>query len=407
MGGKVGSRWREGIFLGCPCDSNRFVLCNISGKTIVRARSVQRKSESARWNADALEEINQRPQDALYRTAAAPTGWRERGEGFERRDAPEDEEPKIRSSSIPDLWITLKDLRDFGSIDVGRQRCDYIRQHGDARRCGYAHSKICLYCIKRRLSEPPEGRLRLQRVEARFAKQHASEEQPRRELSSSHQQGEMRANRDIESEGQSQHNGRQDMDGDDDVPSDVHPDDDPEDNNRGDEDEADDNHMYTPDRSEPEGAVDEMDATLLEEDTPVERLLYFSAAEYETNAQARAAWAPNEETAKMIITPAESPSIMSQLPETGVYPAMDPLPDTAPCPKRPVFGPWTPPAGTLRIFQSTPLLLEHPFGAPSGVFLSSRRISSAPLDVFWNFWFLKPTLGNSYCALYELYHLPT
>ena len=50
------------------------------------------------------------------------------------RPAPEDELPKNRAPSVLDLKITLKDLEDFGHTEVGCERCDYIKEHGDARR---------------------------------------------------------------------------------------------------------------------------------------------------------------------------------------------------------------------------------------------------------------------------------
>ena len=73
-------------------------MWSVPDKAIVRARSVQRKSASARWNAEVLEAVNQRPQDVPYWATAAPTGWREPGEGFASRPAPEDEAPKTRLS---------------------------------------------------------------------------------------------------------------------------------------------------------------------------------------------------------------------------------------------------------------------------------------------------------------------
>ena len=46
MDGKMGARWSEGLFLGFSRDSNEFVLWCQSAKTVVRARSVQRKTGS-------------------------------------------------------------------------------------------------------------------------------------------------------------------------------------------------------------------------------------------------------------------------------------------------------------------------------------------------------------------------
>ena len=59
--GKLGVRWKEGVFLGYSRDSNEFIIWSIPDKTVLRACSLQRKSESTRWSASALQEANQRP----------------------------------------------------------------------------------------------------------------------------------------------------------------------------------------------------------------------------------------------------------------------------------------------------------------------------------------------------------
>ena len=71
--GKMSARWKEEAFLGYSKDSNEFILWDITEKTITRARSVQRLSESNRWKADVVVAVNRRPQDTLYRAAAQPT----------------------------------------------------------------------------------------------------------------------------------------------------------------------------------------------------------------------------------------------------------------------------------------------------------------------------------------------
>ena len=112
-------------------------------KKIVRARSVQRKKESDRWDSKALSEINQRPQDTLYRAAAAPTGRREPDEGLKDRIAPEDEPPRTRVSTTREMKVTLDDIKKYGFTEVGCDRCDFIKEHGHAKGCGHAHSLVC------------------------------------------------------------------------------------------------------------------------------------------------------------------------------------------------------------------------------------------------------------------------
>lgn len=168
--GKMSPRWREGIFLGFSRDSNEFVLWDMHSKKICRARSVQRVKESERWKPDLLVQVNQKPQDALYRAAAVPTVRSAGDAEFEHRVAPEDEEPKTRATSIRDLRVTQEDLERFGTTPMGCQRCDFYETNKHTRGCSFAHSKQCRDRIKAELGKSEEGRERLRKVEERLAR---------------------------------------------------------------------------------------------------------------------------------------------------------------------------------------------------------------------------------------------
>jgi len=145
-------------------------MWNANRKCIVRARSAQRKPASTGWDVEALMNISRRPQDILYGAIAAPTGWRESGREFGDRVAPEDEEPKTRKPSIQDFRITIKDLHEHVFAPIRCRKCSFIREHGDARRCGYAHSTVRRNRFKDIFGDTIEGRERLQRVAKRFAR---------------------------------------------------------------------------------------------------------------------------------------------------------------------------------------------------------------------------------------------
>ena len=106
--GKLGTKWHDGIFLEFSRDSNEYIRWATKEKTVVRARSLQRKPELARWSADGLAAVNQRPQDMLYRASAAPTGRREPQQELGDRIATGDAPPKTRTTSLPDLTSPLR-----------------------------------------------------------------------------------------------------------------------------------------------------------------------------------------------------------------------------------------------------------------------------------------------------------
>ena len=67
-----------------------------------------------------------------------------------------------------DLQVTIDDLRKFGPTELGCQRCNHCRLHKDMKDCSNPHSKVCRERIKGKLSETPEGKVRLDRVQARL-----------------------------------------------------------------------------------------------------------------------------------------------------------------------------------------------------------------------------------------------
>ena len=98
-------------------------------KHIVRVRSIQRRPESARWDADGLMKINRRPNDVFYRAALPTADRREPDTGFEARVNPEDEPPKTRATAGLEMKVTASDIERFGFTEYGCGRCDCICIH--------------------------------------------------------------------------------------------------------------------------------------------------------------------------------------------------------------------------------------------------------------------------------------
>ena len=119
--GKMSARWKEGAFLGFSRDSNEFILWDTIEKTVKRSRSVQRVSESKRWNVENLVAVNRRPQDTLYRAAAQPIYRGIEQEELAERRAPEDEaSPRVRATAARDVKVIIEDLKRFGVTELGR-----------------------------------------------------------------------------------------------------------------------------------------------------------------------------------------------------------------------------------------------------------------------------------------------
>ena len=142
---KLGSKWTEALFLGYSRDSNEYLVWSIEDQSLVRANSLQRKPSVGRLSSEELMRVNLRPQDALYRSAAEPTGRREPSQGFEDRVAPEDKLAPTRARSVHDFSVVRKDLEQFGYTEVGCPR----RLHEHTR----TRQRVC-HCTLQDLQEP-------------------------------------------------------------------------------------------------------------------------------------------------------------------------------------------------------------------------------------------------------------
>ena len=110
--GKLGARWRQGVFLGCSRDSPEYLIWDTKDRSIRAARSVKRVPISQRYDPGEVEQINERPRDRLYRSAWKPGERKERVTRLERKAAGEavDDMPQPKISGVRNLKITARDI---------------------------------------------------------------------------------------------------------------------------------------------------------------------------------------------------------------------------------------------------------------------------------------------------------
>ena len=130
-------------------------------KDKVRKRRPENKEADKRrqGTAEAKRLQRERQKTAEYRAGAATRLIRSRDTAAKKA---------ARSIAVRDLNVIIDDLRKFGPTELGCQRCDHHRLHKDMKDCSSRHSKVCRERIKGKLSETPEGKVRLDRVQARL-----------------------------------------------------------------------------------------------------------------------------------------------------------------------------------------------------------------------------------------------
>ena len=154
--GNMGTRWREGIFLGYSRTSNTYIIGTPDG--IEKARSMTRKPLDQRWKPEGLAEIK-----------ATPWSEREVREPRVRFQQPaEDPGPPVETAAPAApraLRINKSDLEEHGFTD-GCTQCDYIQRYGKARP-GRTHSVVCRARLVEAIKQSETGRDRFERHEER------------------------------------------------------------------------------------------------------------------------------------------------------------------------------------------------------------------------------------------------
>ena len=152
--------------MGYNLHSNTFRILGESGA--VAPRSMTRRSQAERWNAEALARVRVTPD-----TSYTPVG---RGQ-VRFADPPTATGPTtdvVKTSGLRKLRINQSDLDEFGYYATCPQ-CTHVQRHGKPR-AGATHTAECRNRIIEALKLTDSGRARLELHETRD--QLAQEEQP-------------------------------------------------------------------------------------------------------------------------------------------------------------------------------------------------------------------------------------
>ena len=148
--GNMGTRWKDGIFIGYNKSSNAYILSTENG--LVTSRSLSRLPEPARWSADALATIK-----------ATPWSERERPAPEVRFQQPAADRGATADTALPTqarrFRINDKELREFGFTD-GCPQCAHVQRYGKARPGG-KHSEACRVRLTEAIAGTEAGKARL------------------------------------------------------------------------------------------------------------------------------------------------------------------------------------------------------------------------------------------------------
>ncbi len=154
--GNMGALGGEAIFLGYNTSSSTFRLYTSNGP--VDARSVTRRPQSERWNAEELAKVKTLP-----------------GAAREQRARPRLDQPapvqgptvdQVRPTQLRQLRINITDLRKYDHYNGNCQQCRYIERYGRAKPGGN-HTDACRKGLLDKTGQTEEGRARIQAHEDR------------------------------------------------------------------------------------------------------------------------------------------------------------------------------------------------------------------------------------------------
>ena len=157
--GNIGALGAEGVFLGYNRTSNTFVIGDVDGH-IVTSRSITRRPEQDRWNADQLANIKAVPHIPRRREAQERVR-------FEQQAGDTIATAETAAPAVPrDMRISKADLDVYG-YDSSCQQCKYVIQWGRSRPGG-KHSRECRARLMRAMADDPRGQERLKANEERI-----------------------------------------------------------------------------------------------------------------------------------------------------------------------------------------------------------------------------------------------
>ena len=147
--GNMGTKWREGTFVGYHRASNVYIMTSVEG--MATSRSLQRRPPSNRWSAERIFAIK-----------ATPWSEREKPEVTVTFAEPTTAEPATTNTAPPNprrFLINKSDLEQYGYTD-GCPQCDYINKYGNPRP-GATHSDSCRTRLIKEISSTEAGQQRM------------------------------------------------------------------------------------------------------------------------------------------------------------------------------------------------------------------------------------------------------
>ena len=150
--GNVGALGAEGTFLGYSRTSNTFLVADANGQ-VIATRSITRRAEQDRWNAESMARVQALPQEAMLRTPTARVRF---------ADGASDMQPTADAATpaaARDMRISKQDLEEYG-YDSECPQCKSVIQYGKTRP-GIRHTPQCRAKIRAAMSKTDIGRERI------------------------------------------------------------------------------------------------------------------------------------------------------------------------------------------------------------------------------------------------------
>ncbi len=153
--GNMGTRWREGCFLGYSRSTNTYTI-GLPDGGLATSRSLMRRPMDNRWSAEAMSKITATPWSERDRSAP--------GVRFEQPADGSAEAPRREVASVPKQFrINLSDLREHGFTE-GCEQCRHNEVYKKSKG-GLQHSEACRKRLLRAIAQTPHGRARIDAYE--------------------------------------------------------------------------------------------------------------------------------------------------------------------------------------------------------------------------------------------------
>ena len=157
--GNAGAQGGEGVFVGFNRNNHTFTVSREDGQ-LIGARSITRRHERERWNAEALSKVRAMPHDSRTRQERERVKFQD--VATERGATAEAAAPR----AAREMRINREDLQEHG-YDSECPQCKYILKYGKTKR-GTQHSSSCRKRIIEAMGKTESGRQRLEANEERI-----------------------------------------------------------------------------------------------------------------------------------------------------------------------------------------------------------------------------------------------